>query len=350
MFWPDHPQVSIENALTEIGRAAANGKAPDPATLERVRGVLRKAPLSAEPFLVEGTRALSAGDREKADVLLSEAALRDPRLPATRFLLADLYLQQGRTNEGLKQIAALIRRLPKAAGPLTPSLVEFAKQPGAAPQVRTILDHNPQLRGNVLSALADNAANAALVLELAGKEPRANPIPDWQVRLIAGLVKRGDYAKAYRLWSHFAGVAAGPEPRLFNPRFEDMRPPPPFNWLLANGSAGVAEPAAGGGLHVLYYGREQTVLAAQILMLKPGRYRLRHSGGGEGSGLAWSVNCLPAKSVLAGQPVDSQDLVFTVPSSHCAAQELQLRGSPSETATTVDVTIRNLGLAPESRQ
>jgi tetratricopeptide (TPR) repeat protein len=349
--WADHPQVIVQTALTDIGRSAAAGRSPDSETLEHMRGVLLKAPMAAEPFLIEGTRTLSAGERRRAERLLAEAVARDPRLPAARFLLADLYLQQGRTREGLRQIGALILRLPRAGGPLAPSLAEFAKQPGAAPEVRAILARNPALRGNVLSILAADPDNAALVLALAGEEPRSSVTQDWQARLISALLDRGDYQRAYRLWAQFAGVQIDAEPGLFDPGFEQVSAPPPFSWLLAKGHGGVAEPTPGRGLRVLYYGREDIALAAQVLMLKPGSYRLRYDATGSdvATGLSWTVSCLRQGGAIASREVGTGNLVFTVPPVHCGAQELQLRGSAREMPSTTEVTIRNVALSSESR-
>ena len=349
--WSSHPRVATQLALADIGEATARGRAPDAAVLRRMNSVLARDPLAAEPFLVAGTDALSEGRLQHADALLGEAARRNPRLPAARYLLADLYLRQGRTAEGLRQIAALIRRLPRAAGPLTPALAAFATQPGAADQVRAILQENPQLRGNVLAALAEEPANAALVLDLAGREPRAGPVPDWQLRLLRSLIGASEYERAFRLWQGFSGVAPSSEPGLFNPRLQPSRAPPPFNWTLAAGAAGVAEPARGGGLHVLFYGREEAVLAAQLMLLKPGRYRLRYQLRGsprEDAPLSWAINCLPGNRGLAETAVASQrELTFTVPAS-CRAQELQLRGAVAELPANVELTIGGLELVRES--
>jgi tetratricopeptide (TPR) repeat protein len=348
--WPSHPRVATQISLIDIGRATAEGRPPDATVFRRLNAVLARDPLAAEPFLVAGTNAFSQGQLERAGALLREAARRDPRSPAARYLLADLYLRQGRTADGLRQVGALIRRLPKAAGPLTPSLAAFATQPGAADQVRAILSENPQLRGNVLATLAENPANAALILDLAGEQPPFGPPPDWQSRLVQSLVQAGDYRRAYQLWARFAGVAPYAQSGLFNASFDSSRAPPPFNWTLAAGAAGIAEAAPNGGLRILFYGREAAVLAAQLMLLRPGRYRLRYRLSGSPPNdipLSWGINCLPGNEQVAETAVaDGGDLTFTL-GAGCRAQELQLRGSPAELPANVDLTITGLELVRE---
>ena len=86
---------------------------------------------------------------------------------------------------------------------------------------------------------------------------------------------------------------------LIDPRFE-RGAMPPFGWELASGSAGVAEPTGDGSLHVLFYGRDNLALARQLLLLKPGRYRLSmRVNGAEPSAesLSWAVS-----TTFCGQP------------------------------------------------
>lgn len=347
-LWPNHPRVVVQAGLAEIGAATARGQPPSPHALDSIRQVAARDPLAAEPFMVEGTRALSAGRTVRAEALLREAVARDPRLPAPRFLLANLYLKQGRTRDGLRQIGALIRRLPKAAAPLTPAIAAFARQPGAVDQVRAILARNPDLRGKVLASLAEEPDHSRLVLALAGREPTPG---DWQARLIASLVERGNYTQAHQLWLHFSGLPVQAVHGLFNPTFDRSAAPPPFNWQLLNGAAGVAEPAPSGGLTLLYFGREEAVLASQLLLLEPGRYRLtaRTEGLSATAGqLVWTIACLPGASRLGRQPLPNGALDFLVPPSGCPAQELQLRGEPAEMPANVSLTLKNLRLSKEA--
>jgi hypothetical protein len=311
-----------------------------------MRNVLRRDPLAIEPLLVEGTRLLSAGKAGQAERLLAEAAARDPRNPAARFLLAQMYLEEGSTAKGLEQVAALVRRVPGAARSLTPAVAEFAKQPGAARQINALFAKNPALRSGVLETLAADPANTALILAIAGRERPRDEAPDWQTRLLRSLTDNGDYLRAYRLWQRFSDVSPSSEPGLFNPGFEPMSAPPPFNWSLSQSSGGTAEPYPG-GLHILYYGREEARLAAQTLVLRPGRYRLTFSvreSAGASSALHWMITCLPGNTTIARQPVQGGPMSFSVPADDCLAQALELRGMLTDTPGTADVYIADLQL------
>jgi hypothetical protein len=127
---------------------------------------------------------------------------------------------------------------------------------------------------------------------------------------------------------------------VFNPRFLPGGPPPPFNWRFTSGGGGVAEPQPGGGLRVLYYGREDVVLAQQLLMLAPGRYQLRQDVATPAANLHWTLTCLPG-----GTRLDAVDAPITVPPA-CTAQRLELRGTMPETSATTDVLIRSVTLVP----
>lgn len=164
---------------------------------------------------------------------------------------------------------------------------------------------------------------------------------------MAGLVKSGDYDRAYRTWARFAGLPGQPGPKLFNPDFARSSAPPPFNWQLLNGAAGVAEPAVGGGLNVLYYGREEAVLASQLLLLKPGHHRLIFSTQGAGPALgqlSWALVCLPGANRIGNEALAAGAATFSIPVSKCSAQELQLRGEPTDAPMTMSVRLSNLRL------
>lgn len=343
--WPGHPTVAGQLILAEIGRSAASGRAPDAATLERGRALLLRAPLAAEPFLFEGTRAMAAGDVERAEPVLGEAVRRDPRQPASRLLLAEMYLRQGRTGDGLRQVGALMRRLPTAAEPLTTALVQFALQPGAAAELEEIFRRDPLARDRILQELAADAANAPLVMKLAEGRPPTEQQPAWQERLIDSLVNAGRFDEAHRHWAEFSGVRASPGQTLFNAEFRELKALPPFNWALTSGAAGVAEPATGGGVHLLHYGREDVTLARQLLLLAPGTYRLayRVDNGARPEGLSWVVQCARGQ-VLARQPLAAGAFSVTVPGG-CRAQEVQLRGAIAEVPTTAEATVRSISLS-----
>lgn len=349
MLWPSHPSVALESGLAQIGEAAAAGRPPDPALVERLLAISAKAPLAPEPFLVRGVQARVAGDEAGAGRAFLAARERNPRLVAARYFLADHYLRTGDTVDGLAEIAALARLVPGSLSQVAPHLASYARTPGVAPQVKALVRENPELETALLITLAGDARDSELALYLwSGRTAQGSK--QWQERMLQSLVKSGRFFEAAAAWSRFSGgLAAG----QVDPDFRTDRLAP-FGWILASDASGVAEPQGQGRIHLLYYGREDKVLAGQLLMLEPGRYRLsmRVSGATPtAESLAWTIRCLPSAAELASLPLDQRggalSASFAVPAAGCRAQRLELRGTAPEFAEQAEATIANLRLEGE---
>lgn len=328
-------------AMAEVGQAAAAGQLPPPSAMRRLTELERRAPLDPQPYLVEAAIAQRAGDVDRAERLLVEARRLDPRSAAARYLLADVWLRQGRVIEGLGEMAILGRLLRGSTVELVPALAEYAKTPGAAAQLAKVLRSNPQLEQPLLGALAADPANAELIIELhgAGGSADVGEAPAWQGRLLEGLVRRGSYERAYDLWRRLTRVQ-GPRPLLFNGEFRPLAAPPPFNWTFASGRGGFAEPGDG-SMRVLHYGREGVNLARQLLLLPPGRYRFSApaSGTAAAGGLAWALTCSGGKSLFEVEPAKAQSIAFEVPAGDCPAQQLVLKGMALDSPQESDVRV-----------
>jgi hypothetical protein len=331
--------------MAEVGQAAAKGAEPGQATMDRLRRLAAVDPLRPEPFLVEAALAEQQGNYNRASQLLIQARLRDPRSVAARYLLADVSLRQGSILAGLREMAILTRLLPAASVQLVPALSQFAHTPGARDKLAGILAENPQLKRPLLIALSADPGNADLVVSLAGPSMRSadGSAREWQSRLLGGFIDKGDYDGAYNLWRQFAGLGEGPRPLLFNGDFRQIAAPPPFNWDFLSSSAGVAE-ADNGHLRVLYYGRQDALLASQLLLLPPGTYRFDAPQTGQlaSGALEWIVRCVSARSDLMDWQIGGSSTpvtTFTVPSSGCNAQLLMLRGSQQDMPQDTDVQI-----------
>jgi hypothetical protein len=314
-------------------------------------------PIANEPFLLGAVQALAKGDDARGEMLLLEARRRNPRSRITRILLLDRFLRSGRTREAGVEVGALTRLLPAASTVLVPELARMATDPKSAAATREVLRREPNIRDAVLSHLASKKASAETVLALSRdtggmRSPKAK---NWQTMLMRRLIEDGDLNRAYRLWRIFGGDDAGDrEKGLYDPAFSGLRGLPPFNWHLSAGSDGAAE-ASQGSLQITYYGRAAAVFAEQLLLLKPGRYRLQleaeGDASGEGSKLAWTLDChgsqnslveLPLMNVTSRVAVKSAD--FTIPSG-CPGQWLRLRGSPGEFPSEQSAAIRKLQIA-----
>ena len=348
--WRGHPSVIFAAGLDEVGRAAAAGQPVDKATIDRLLAASRKDPLAPEPFLVRGVDAQVAGNQALAERAFIEARNRNPRSIPAHYFLADLYLKTGQIRRGLGEISTLTRLLPQSLGGIAPHLAAFARSPGGAAEAKAMLHEHPELEPLLLDTLALDASNDRLMLYLwsgrGGEGARG-----WQERLLNSLVAAGNYDQARAAWIRFS-PAPSQRGELVDPGFA-AQSLPPFGWVFASGAGGVAEPEGRDRLHILYYGRDDLVLASQLLMLKPGSYRLSMRVGRASStakSLAWTVRCLPSSNEIvaiglagAGQG-GALTATFAVPPSGCTAQRLELAGTAPELPEQSDVTIAGLRL------
>lgn len=357
--WPSHPDVNFAIAMADIGGVAASGQTEVPGpTLRRVAQGSNAAPLAVEPYLIKGALAQAGGRSDRAERLFVEARARDPRSAAARYFLAERFLASGRAAEGLTEISVLARLVPGGSQLLVPALVRYARAPGSAVSLKATLAANPQVGQAVLAILATDASNADLILRIAGPLKPADketPPPAWQGRLLNALVETGQFARARELWGKVSGTVPATPTGLVNGGFAKLNAPPPFNWSFGSGSFGIAEPAEGGQLKVIFYGREDAELASQLLLLSPGQYRLQLEASGDAageSGLEWSIACVPGKMKLAATPLTGATLAakrfgaaFAVPHQGCSAQWLKLTGTAKEFAKSEQATIGKFGLS-----
>jgi len=348
-LWPSHPSLLINRTMTEIGAHAARGESLPPATLRRVDEIAAKEPLAPEPFLIEGALAQVEQKQERAEKLFAAARTRDPRSAAARYFLADRYLRTGRVAPALAEIAVLSRLYPEARAQFGPALAAFAQMPGSVPQLRSFFHSSPELEPLVLLHLAEQPRNANLILALWGRrESGADAVPpDWQARLVNKLVEEGQFAKAHEIWRTVTGM---PDSRgsIFNPGFAKIPAPPPFNWSFGT-TGGVVEPATGDRLQVIYFGRNDAVLAEQLLLLPPGRYQLSTSISGplgKGGEIAWTLACAGRAEPIFRLPVVAKGRLagsFAVPPG-CLAQRLQLTGAAGEFPQSQEFAVGKLQL------
>ena len=355
VVWSGHPSVIFATRLGEVGQMAAAGQSVDEALVDLLLTASRKDPLAPEPFLVRGVEAQVAGNPALAAQAFLAASDRDPRSVAAHYFLADHYLKTNQVRLGLGEISTLARLVPQSLDGIAPYLAAYARSPGGASEVELMLRGHPELEPLLLNALASDAGNERLALSLwsgRGSESARG----WQVRLLNSLVDAGHYDRARAAWMRFS-PASPQRGELVDPGFTG-RALPPFGWILTSGPAGVAE-SEGGQLHILYYGRDNLVLASQLLTLKPGSYRLSMRVGGASpaaKSLAWTIRCLPSPSEIAaiglagagkGQALAAR---FVVPPSGCVAQRLELAGTAPELPEQSDVTIAELRLDSEVRR
>jgi hypothetical protein len=236
----------------------------------------------------------------------------------------------------------------------------MVREPRTGTALLKVLAHEPELQQSVLAHLALSGADPDLILGIAASSPATAGSPEglhWQRALLSRLVEQGDLQRAHRLWRSFAGLAPSDGGKgVHDGDFRGAPGAPPFNWQFSTGAAGVAERIGTPALQVDYYGRENVGLATQLLMLKPGRYRLQFraegDASGEGSQMLWTVTCTGSKAELLSLPLRDVNFsprtlsgVFTVPAG-CAGQWLKLNGTAGEFPKGQNVTISQLQIVP----
>jgi hypothetical protein len=353
---PDNPRVRISLAMVYF--LLRGGRVPEESRRSALEAV-NQAPLADEPFLLAGVNALAAGRNAEGERLLTEARRRNPRLRLARLLLLDRYLREQRVKEAVGEMKALGGLIGAASSLLTPALAKMAQDPATAPQMLPLLRTQPALQESVLENLVASGADVAVILHVAGPAARTRNDAPWKARVLAGLVANHRIAYAWQLWKTFTGREGDSGDKgLYDAGFAGLPGPPPFNWDLANGGAGAAERSPSHALQVEYYGRDNASLASQLMMLRPGRYRLSFRAGGdasgEGSRLAWNVACEEGGAPLLQLPITRTAStpkafagVFTVPASGCAAQWIRLNGISGDVESRQSVTIDGLSIKPE---
>jgi hypothetical protein len=347
-FWSSHPAAELSLGMTEIAQASRNRRPVPPSAFALIDDAAAKEPLAAEPFLVRGIQAELVGQSMAAQRAFEAAQWRDPRSLPAAYFLADRYFQTGDSARGLSEMAVLARLAPTGSGTVAPYLAAYAVNPANWPRLRQLFEANPDLADQTLTRLASNLATVPAVLALANPRERMRDAA-WLPPLLNSLVGAGQYGRARTIWDRVSGFPGSSRELLHDAGFADKASPPPFNWTLTSSIVGVAERQPGGRLHIVFYGQEDGMLATQLLLLPPGRYRLSMQllgDPGRARALAWSIWCDKADAPIASVTLDTASAhgwTFQV-AAGCPAQWLKLSGSSSDISQQIDVSIGALRL------
>ena len=344
--WPEHPETAIAEGMILIGKAAAAHRAVNASLTQPVIEAVRGSPLSVAPFLVEGVKRQEAGDEVSAGKLFLAAEQRNPREVAPHYFLAAHYAKSGQAGLGLTELGKIIRLVPGSAAQLAPRIAAGARQAGGAAMIRSLVAESPELRDDLMRAMATDGNNLDFLLSLR----TASSAADWQPIMVQSLINAGKYDKALELWGKANGMplSATNRPLIMDPSFR-LSAPPPFGWTLASGSSGVAE-GSEGGLHVVSYERDPFVVATQTLLLPPGSYLLAQkiiTASSSAAVLNWQISCLgPDRKIAAFAPSPAKSDIlgkFTVPAG-CAAQRIDLISNAVDDPQTADFMLGPLAL------
>ena len=340
--WQGHPQAAIAEGMVRIGEAAATHRPVNASLTQPVIEAVRRSPLSVEPFLVEGLKRQELGDELRAGKLFLAAEQRNPREVAPHYFLAAHYAKTGQAALGLTELGKIVRLVPGSAAQLAPRIADAAEQAGGPEMIRALVSESPELRDDLMTAMATDARNVEFVLSL--RTPTSSP--NWQPVMVQSLIKAGLNERAFRLWAqaNAVGLPAVGHPLIIDPSFR-FSTPPPFGWTLASGSFGFAERSSG-GLHVETYGRDPFVVASQTLVLPRGDYLFAQkvtTATRNSSVLNWQITCLNSDRKIAlfsllGITNGGFRDKFTVP-AECSAQRIDLLSNAVDNPRTIDLTL-----------
>jgi hypothetical protein len=202
------------------------------------------------------------------------------------------------------------------------------------------------------------------MLESVGKRaPVTNVVPppgtsDDRRAFLAQMITQHDYERAYLAWVQWLPAASQTAVgHVFDGDFTGAAALPPFAWEVADGAGGTTAIAPASGLSIDYSGSDGSVLAKQMVLLAPGRYRLVTeakfqpvSNENGTAPLTWTLVCAVGNTALNELPVPLDGSAkrvagapFEVPVG-CNAQTLSLKVNSADFAKHLSGAIRSVGI------
>lgn len=305
-------------------------------------------PMSLTAFRTLGLAAVAAGREGEADALLTIAGRRAKRDRPAQIWLIQRRAAQGRYPEAVAHADGLLRAWPiEMRAPVTKLLSAMAAgDPEAGKAIAADLATDPPWRTRFLIDLSRDVSDlAAPFTVFSALQDSKRPPRDIELQAyIDRLVREGLYQAAFVTWVQLLppeGMKGLGD--LYDGNFDGLPGPPPFNWQLPRIKGGFVELAAAPGgpggkaLHLSFGGGvAPVVLARQLLVLPPGRYRLfgqaRTTRFESALGLIWTLRCAEGSRATAGQtgavldspawgPIAAE---FEIRPADCSAQWLTL--------------------------
>ncbi len=339
------------------------------------RMALERAPFNLQALRIVGLVEGETGDRGVADDLLTLAGNWSLRDDSSHSWLIDNRLRRGDYGSAFAHADTLARRRAE----VRPQLFDLfgtamESDPRSVPFLAGELADSPPWRGAFISSLYQRDGGVALAAQLAmlmkDSEGRFSDIELQQ--LYQRLYSAGQTDALRQVRTALGRPSAGQT--LVDGRFEAESAILPFGWNLAVGAgysvaalsdAGPPEAVGGasrpsGALRVSHNGQSRDVLARQVTLLGPGRYRLagrsRWELGKSEMVFAWQMLCPGADRPVgearfgapsSANPAGSQtwspfSVEFQVPAEGCSSQTLQLAGENPGRRTEIVIWFSHL--------
>lgn len=340
---------AAERAAPGMFRVAADARTADrlieagipESALAPAQRLVARDPLGTSSVALLGAALLGQGEAARADRAFRLAARRGWRDPRTQLYWLRVALTQGEYRLAALRFGALARQWPNA-----PAIGQVAAAFEASPQGRLALAERIAA-GDRWAAAYAQPSEAVAVTALSGRAEVLLLVPALGAQLgcaaIAPLVGRlieNDPLRAAKLWhGHCAG--AGAPGSLTDTSFAQASfaaPGGPLAWEFPGDGAlqlGFIASRAQRSLQVTNSGPLTIAFAAQRVVLGPGRYRLRVTGGPANGPVLASLSC--RRELMNAVPVSIRaggaELAFA---GTCAAPWLQLWLAPGSGPVVLD--------------
>lgn len=356
-LFPEDPELTYARAMSDLQESG--GAEGLPGILSSVDGAAYLHPLDARPLSLHALDKLLEDPSAPPVPLLEAARQRNPRLVEARLLLFEAYGRSDRGEDALAEAQSLSVLMPGERGMivrLSAGLARFQDRADRGNFGRALAGSS--LNRDVLRRLVASGVSGAEILEFAeGMRGVARDPAQRQgaASAVEALLGKRDLVTARALWAvlydtdiALAGAA------LADPELGGEDATPPFSWRLSSGRVGLAE-FREGGLEIYTYGRRSGVLAGQLLMLAPGKYRLASVvssvDGRVPDGFSWRVVCMQKSRALIDLRLSAfaadgtaPDADFVIPETGCSAQYLRLTGGAGEQSRSQSARIENVTL------
>jgi hypothetical protein len=366
---PNDAQVRTAWARADLSRAAAAQQAqgqPARSLLPGNSPLLQQAGKEAEAALktnavdvdamaIVGLAADARGDRRAAAAVMHASDSLSRRNLATRLWLIEDAARRQRLPEMLRHIDIALRVSANAQDTMFPFLARALAEPSLVPDFTRILRREPNWTEPFLYTAITTGygtRNLARIYLALGKHYKHDG-QDLSELIMQTLIAQRDYASAFAFDQGLAGTAAVGT-KVEDPAFAKHRGLEPFTWRLtatADFDAARSTDSFGNtGLAVTSSGSSADVVAAQLLSLRPGRYRFANGVTSDMAQLSlvpeWRLRCADDDRILGTfRPLAQKQTDWTVPGD-CRYQWLELYVDASSTLTGETMFVRPVSLTP----
>jgi len=322
--------------------------------VDRLRSLLLSDPLNGEYYRLLGQLYEVVNNNDLAYRLMMVASDISPNEIIAHEYMFRVNLQNNRPVIALLYGDRLFSIFNEITANYAPAFRLIIIDPEARDKLSKILVRNPNWRFNFFSqivpSLADKNLDEILVLLTALNNSSA-PVTNSELKfLISTLMFAGKYNLAHRAWVSL--LPAGDIDKiglLNNGGFDQVPTDLAFDWHIGEGKEARSQIDTiyntGNRVLNIEFGNGRVTLPNiwQVMVLKPGKYRVQGKYQGEAigkRGLFWGVACYRGKMLAESEEIRGKfqdwrafEFEIDVPQENCVAQSLGLRHgaiSPSE--------------------